>query len=144
MQRSFSGLGYGTIKWATWRERFLGEIDAVMPWDELLAELAPTYPRSGKMGHQPVGPERMLRMYIAQQCLALSDEGAEAELPRRQAHALLHDEESHVDDDAGVSGRSEVRRESGYHGTLAYCDVPRQTQATEPPHPAGPGGGSPC
>ena len=39
--------------------------------------LEPYYPRSGKVGRPPVGLERMLRMYIAQQCFALSDEGAE-------------------------------------------------------------------
>jgi IS5 family transposase len=77
MQRSFSDLEYGAVKRVTRRERFLGEIDAVMPWGELIAVLEPFYPRSGKVGRPPVGLERMLRMYIAQQCFALSDEGAE-------------------------------------------------------------------
>lgn len=77
MQRSFSDLEYGAVRRVTRRERFLVEIDAVMPWSELLAVLEPFYPRSGKVGRPPVGLERMLRMYIAQQCFALSDEGTE-------------------------------------------------------------------
>ena len=77
MQRSFSDLEYGAVKRVTRRERFLSEIDAVMPWGELLAVLEPHYPRSGKVGRPPVGLERMLRMYLAQQCFALSDEGTE-------------------------------------------------------------------
>lgn len=77
MQRSFSDLEYGAVKRVTRRERFLGEIDAVMPWSELIGVLEPFYPRSGNVGRPPVGLERMLRMYIAQQCFALSDEGAE-------------------------------------------------------------------
>ena len=36
MQRSFSDLEYGAVKRVTRRERFLGEIDAVMPWSELM------------------------------------------------------------------------------------------------------------
>lgn len=77
MQRSFSDLEYGAVKRVTRRERFLSEIDAVMPWGELLLVLEPHYPRSGNVGRQPVGLERMLRMYLAQQCFALSDEGTE-------------------------------------------------------------------
>lgn len=77
MQRSFSDLEYGAVKRVTRRERFLSEIDAVMPWGELLAVLEPHYPRSGNVGRPPVGLERMLRMYLAQQCFALSDEGTE-------------------------------------------------------------------
>ena len=77
MQRSFSDLEYGAVRRVTRRERFLVEIDAVMPWSELLAVLEPFYPRRGKVGRPPVGLERMLRMYIAQQCFALSDEGTE-------------------------------------------------------------------
>ena len=77
MQCSFSDLEYSAVKRVTRRERFLSEIDAVMPWAELLIALQPHYPQSGKVGRQPIGLERMLRMYIAQQCFSLSDEGAE-------------------------------------------------------------------
>ena len=35
------------------------------------------YPKSGRRGRPPIELERMLRLYIAQQCFGLSDEGAE-------------------------------------------------------------------
>jgi IS5 family transposase len=77
MQRSFSDLEYAAVKRVTRRERFLSEIDVAMPWAELLSTLQPHYPQTGKVGRQPIGLERMLRMYLAQQCFSLSDEGAE-------------------------------------------------------------------
>lgn len=77
MQRSFSDLEYAAKKRVTRRDRFLGEIDAVTPWSALIAEVGPFYPKGEGPGRPPVGLERMLRMYIAQQCFGLSDEGIE-------------------------------------------------------------------
>ena len=37
----------------------------------------PHYPKGDGRSRPPIGLERMLRMYIAQQCLGLSDEGIE-------------------------------------------------------------------
>lgn len=61
----------------TRRDRFLAEIDAVTPWAAPVAELEPFYPKGKGLGRPPVGLERMLRMYVAQQCFSLSDEGIE-------------------------------------------------------------------
>ena len=58
------------------RERFLEEMDAVMPWAELLALVAPHYSK-GEMGRKPVGLGIMLRLYFVQHWFALSDPGAE-------------------------------------------------------------------
>lgn len=77
MQSSFSDLEYAAKKKLTRRDRFLAEIDAVTPWAALAAELEPFYPKGQGRGRPPVGLERMLRMYIAQQCFGLSDEGIE-------------------------------------------------------------------
>jgi transposase, IS5 family len=77
MQKSFSDLEFGAKKKQTRRERFLGEIEALVPWVELIAEIDPYYPKGGKRGRPPIGLERMLRLYIVQQCFALSDEGIE-------------------------------------------------------------------
>jgi transposase, IS5 family len=77
MQRSFSDLEYGAKKKVTRRDRFLGEIDAVTPWPALVAEVEPFYPKGEGRGRPPIGVERMLRMYVAQQCFGLSDEGTE-------------------------------------------------------------------
>ena len=77
MQTSFSALEFATKKKVTRRERFLGEIDAITPWSALVEQLESFYPRGKGPGRPPIGLERMLRMYIVQQCLGLSDEGIE-------------------------------------------------------------------
>lgn len=85
MQASFSDLEYAAKKKVTRRDRFLGEIDAVTPWLALVAEIEPFYPKGEGRGRPPVGVERMLRMYIAQQCFGLSDEGIEDAIYDSQA-----------------------------------------------------------
>jgi IS5 family transposase len=60
----------------TRREQFLEEMNAVMPWAELLALVAPYYSQ-GETGRKPVGLEIMLRVYFLQQWFALSDPAAE-------------------------------------------------------------------
>lgn len=85
MQRSFSELEYAAKKQVTRRDRFLGEIGAVTPWSALVTEVEPFYPRGEGRGRPPIGLERMLRMYIAQQCFGLSDEGTEDALYDSQA-----------------------------------------------------------
>ena len=77
MQSSFSDLEYAAKKKQTRRDRFLSEIDEVTPWSSLLKVITPHYPVSGKQGHPPIGLERILRMYIVQQCFGFSDEGTE-------------------------------------------------------------------
>ena len=76
-QTSFSDVEFASKKKLTRRERFLAEIDAATPWAALVAALLPHYPKGDGRGRPPIGLERMLRMYIAQQCLGLSDEGIE-------------------------------------------------------------------
>ena len=77
MQKSFSDLEYAAKKKVTRRDRFLGEIDAVTSWLALVGEIEPYYPKSAGRGRQPIGLERMLHIYIVQQCFGLSDEGIE-------------------------------------------------------------------
>jgi IS5 family transposase len=76
-QATFSDAEFANKKKQTRRDRFLSEIEAATPWPELLAALLPYYPKGEGRGRPPVGLERMLRMYIAQQCFGLSDEGIE-------------------------------------------------------------------
>ncbi|QDQ28827.1 IS5 family transposase [Chitinimonas arctica] len=85
MQRSFSDLEYAVKKKVTRRDRFLAEIEAVTPWPALAAEVEPFYPKREGRGRPPIGLERMLRMYIAQQCFGLSDEGVEDAIYDSQA-----------------------------------------------------------
>ena len=85
MQKSFSDLEYAAKKRVTRRDRFLGEINTLTPWSALAAEIEPFYPRGEGRGRPPIGLERMLRMYVAQQCFGLSDEGIEDALYDSQA-----------------------------------------------------------
>ena len=85
MQTSFSELEYAAKKKRTRRDRFLGEIEAVTPWATLVAAVEPHYPKGEGRGRPPIGVERMLRMYIAQQCFGLSDEGIEDAIYDSQA-----------------------------------------------------------
>ncbi len=45
----------------TRREQFLAEMDAVMPWAELLTLVAP-HSSKGEMGRKPIGLDIMLRV----------------------------------------------------------------------------------
>lgn len=76
-QISFSDVEFAAKKKVTRRERFLMELDCLVPWQALLDLIDPYYPKSGERGRPPIGLERMLRMYIAQNALGLSDEGIE-------------------------------------------------------------------
>ena len=62
----------------TRREKFLAEMDAVVPWARLLTLIAPHDPKVGPKGGRPPMPlETMLRVYFLQQWYALSDPMAE-------------------------------------------------------------------
>jgi transposase, IS5 family len=83
-QMGFSAMEFAAKKKQTRRERFLGQIEAATPWALLVGQIEPFYPK-GKRGRPPIGLERMLRMYIVQQCFGLSDEGTEDTLYDSQA-----------------------------------------------------------
>lgn len=72
-------------KRVTRREKFLGEMDRVVPWVRLVAVIEPVYPKSGRVGRPPIGVERMLRMYFLQQWYSLSDEELEDAITDSQA-----------------------------------------------------------
>lgn len=76
-QTSFSDVEFASKKKVTRRDRLLQTLDSRIPWATLVAVIEPHYPTSGKRGRPPVGVERMLRMYVLQQVLGLSDEGTE-------------------------------------------------------------------
>ncbi len=85
MQASFSDLEYAAKKKQTRRDRFLAQLDALTPWAALVAAIEPFYPTGRGAGRPPIGLARMLRMYVAQQCFGLSDEGIEDALYDSQA-----------------------------------------------------------
>lgn len=86
MQKGFADLEYAAKRKTTRRERFLAELERITPWSELLSALVPFYPKGEGRGRPPMGLERMLRMYIVQQSLGLSDEGIEDAL--YDSHAI--------------------------------------------------------
>ena len=75
-QRTFASLAWSSKGKVTRRERFLAEMDAVIPWPRLIALIEPYYPKAGQ-GRQPLGLEKMLRIYFLQQWFNLSDPQAE-------------------------------------------------------------------
>ena len=75
-QHTFAGIAWTTKGKLTRRERFLTEMDQVIPWKRLIALIEPHYPKPGR-GRRPLGLEKMLRIYFLQQWFDLSDPGAE-------------------------------------------------------------------
>jgi IS5 family transposase len=76
---SFASLAYDSKKKKTRREKFLEEMDAVIPWERMLKVIRPHYPKAGN-GRQPMPLEMMLRIYFMQQWYGLSDPGMEDSL----------------------------------------------------------------
>ena len=83
-QGSFAEAEYGAKKKQTRRDKFLAEMNTVVPWVRLAERLAPLYPK-GERGRPPIGLDRMLRVYFVQQWYGLSDEGLEDALDDSQA-----------------------------------------------------------
>jgi transposase, IS5 family len=75
-QRTFASIAWTQKGKVTRRERFLAEMDAVVPWRRLVALIEPHYPK-GDQGRPPLGLEKMLRIYCLQQWFNLSDPQAE-------------------------------------------------------------------
>ena len=63
----------------TKREKFLGEMDQVIPWARLVKVIEPFYPKASN-GRPPMGLAKMLRIYFLQQWYNLSDPAAEEAL----------------------------------------------------------------
>lgn len=78
-QQSFASLSYQHKKKQTRRERFLSEMDQVVPWARLLNRLSPYY-RQAPVGRKRIGLEVQLRIYFLQQWYGLSDPAAEEAL----------------------------------------------------------------
>ena len=71
-QGSFSQAEYAGKKKQTRRDRFLAEMEQVVPWARLVERLRPFYPK-GERGRPPIGLERMLRIHFLQQWYGLAD-----------------------------------------------------------------------
>jgi IS5 family transposase len=83
-QGSFSQAEYAGKKKQTRRDKFLSEMERVVPWARLVERLQPFYP-TGQRGRPPIGLERMLRLHFLQQWYGLADEALEDALYDSQA-----------------------------------------------------------
>src|SRR5271154_228288 len=83
-QKTFAQAEYAQKKKTTRRERFLNEMEAVVPWARLVGCIEPHYFK-GERGRKPIGIERMLRLYFLQQWYALADEALEDAIYDSQA-----------------------------------------------------------
>jgi IS5 family transposase len=78
-QGTFASEAWSRKGKVTRRERFLGEMDAVIPWSRLMALIQPHDPKA-RRGRQPHDLERMLQIYFLQQWFNLSDPKAEGSI----------------------------------------------------------------
>jgi IS5 family transposase len=77
-QLGFGDYEQSTAKKRTKRERFLGEMEKVVPWKALLELIEPHYPKtSSKGGRPPYLLATMLRIHLLQQWYDLSDPAME-------------------------------------------------------------------
>ena len=95
-QQTFASAAWSRKGKVTRRERFLAEMDGVIPWRRILALIEPHY-HLGKLGRQRHDLARMLRIYFMQQWFNLSDPQAEdaiydSESMRRFARVELDDD----------------------------------------------------
>src|SRR5450755_1776848 len=117
-QRSFASAEYAMKKKRTRREKFLGEMERIVPWARLIAVIEPLYPTSGRVGRQPIGISRMLRMYCLQQWYGLADEALEDALYDSQA----------LRDFVGVDLSRESVPDATTRGHDRGCDHHRRTE----------------
>jgi IS5 family transposase len=80
-QLGFSDYELTTAKKQTKREKFLSEMEVVVPWQPLIALIEPHYPKTSKKGGRPPYPlATMLRIHLLQQWYSLSDPAMEEAL----------------------------------------------------------------
>jgi IS5 family transposase len=67
-QLGFGDYEQSTAKKLTKRERFLSEMEAVVPWKALIELIEPYYPKTSSKGGRPAYPlATMLRIHLMQQ-----------------------------------------------------------------------------
>lgn len=86
-QITFAQAEHQNKKKVTRRERFLAEMNILVPWQRLLDALSPSYypDAAGKRGRPPTPLARILRIYFLQQWYGLADEALEDAIYDSQA-----------------------------------------------------------
>ncbi|MER3439374.1 MAG: IS5/IS1182 family transposase, partial [Chloroflexota bacterium] len=75
--QTFAEVTFDRSRKLTRRERFLDEMNRVVPWAELVAVIEPVSPKAEGPGRPPVGVERLRRLHCLQQWVNLSDPAVE-------------------------------------------------------------------
>ena len=77
-QLGFGDYEQSTARKRTKKERFLAQMEVVVPWKALVDLIEPCYPKTGSKGGRPPYPlETMLRIHLMQQWYDLSDPAME-------------------------------------------------------------------
>jgi IS5 family transposase len=106
-------LGFGdyeqtTARKRTKRERFLAQMEAVVPWKALIDLIEPHYPKAGSKGGRPSYPlATMLRIHLMQQWYDLSDpamEDALIEVPTMRRFAGINLISERIPDETTILG----------------------------------------
>ena len=79
-QTTLSDAGFDKYRKQTRKERFLDDMEKIIPWAELAEAIEPFYPKPKGAGRRPIGVERMLRIHFLQHWFNLSDPAAEEAL----------------------------------------------------------------
>ena len=105
-QRSFAETGYERRPKTTKRQRFLTEMDAVIPWARLTTLVDPVQPKMTARGGQiSYAAETMLRIHFMQQWFALSDPGMEEalhDIPAMRTFAKLDAGDDLIPDESSI------------------------------------------
>jgi IS5 family transposase len=105
-QRSLAETGYERRPKTTKRQRFLSEMDAVIPWSRLVGVVEAAQPKMTSRGGRPPFPaETMLRIHFMQQWFALSDPGMEEalhDIPAMRAFARLDAGDDLIPDESSI------------------------------------------
>ncbi|WP_029131787.1 IS5 family transposase [Sedimenticola selenatireducens] len=72
--------GFEKFRKKTRKEKFLDDMEVIIPWQGLVETIEPFYPKPEGAGRRPIGIERMLRIYFLQHWFNLSDPAAEEAL----------------------------------------------------------------
>ena len=75
-QLTFADLDYGHKRHKTRREKFLEQLEALVPWKRLEGRIEPHYPKAGN-GRRPYPLSAMLRVHVVQVVYNLSDPAME-------------------------------------------------------------------
>jgi hypothetical protein len=107
-QQSLEAPGFEVYQKKTRKEKFLDDMEQIIPWSELTEAIKPYYPKDPKSaGRSPIGLERTLRIHFLQHWFELSDPAAEEAL--YDSRAMRHFVGIDLADDLGSTVGHHIR-----------------------------------